>query len=48
MKEFLLTITEEEVLILSQALGKMPYDSVFKFIGKLQQQISEQSQRNQE
>ena len=38
-----LDITEQDIQILSEALGAMPFSKVAPFITKIQQQINEQN-----
>lgn len=43
---YTITITQEELLLLSEALGEMPFKKVAGLIPKLQQQINEQAQKS--
>jgi hypothetical protein len=40
---YTLTLTEQELLILSESLGNMPFKTVSGLIVKLQQQVNEQN-----
>lgn len=39
---YTLTLTEQEMAILSEALGELSFKKVASLIGKLQQQVNEQ------
>ena len=41
-RTFTLTVTEQEINIISAGLGKLPYEAVAGFIAKLQQQLNDQ------
>lgn len=41
--ELTLKLNEQELAVLSQALGQMPYNSVAALIAKLSQQVQEQT-----
>ncbi len=43
MKEFTLTVTEQDIQILSAALAEMPFKVSAALIAKLQSQINEQN-----
>lgn len=42
MKELKLTLTVDEVNVILQALGNMPFQQVYAIIQKIQQQANEQ------
>lgn len=42
IRMFTLTLTESEMMILSEALGELPFKKSAALIGKLQQQVNEQ------
>ena len=42
---FILTVTQEELLIISEALGELPFKKVFALIPKLQAQVNEQQKK---
>jgi hypothetical protein len=42
IKMFTLSLTEQEMMILSEALGELPFKRAAALIGKLQQQVNEQ------
>lgn len=44
MREFTLTVTEQELNIVSAGLTELPYKAVAELIGKLQGQINTQMQ----
>lgn len=39
---YTLILTEQEMVILSEALGELPFKKAAALIGKLQQQVNEQ------
>lgn len=43
--DFTFTLTQEEVLILSEALGELSFKKVAPLVAKLQQQVNEQQQK---
>ncbi|HYT43321.1 MAG TPA: hypothetical protein VEP90_13370 [Methylomirabilota bacterium] len=45
---FILTVTQEELLIISEALGELPFRKVINLIPKLQAQVNEQQSRQTE
>ena len=45
MKTFTFTITEQELIVLSEALGEMPFRQVATLINKLQSQLKEQQEK---
>jgi len=42
---FTLIVTQEELLIISEALGELPFRKVINLIPKLQAQVNEQQSR---
>jgi len=42
---FTLIVTQEELLIISEALGELPFRKVINLIPKLQSQVNEQQSR---
>ena len=48
MKEFTLTVTEQELNVLSAGLVKLPYEVVVSIISKLQAQINSQTTPKEE
>ncbi|HYT44676.1 MAG TPA: hypothetical protein VEP90_20260 [Methylomirabilota bacterium] len=41
---YILTLTEQDLLILSESLGNMPFKTVSALVVKLQQQVNEQNE----
>ena len=46
MRIFTVSVTEQEIMIVGEALGNMPHKVVAGLIQKLQQQINEQVKAN--
>ena len=42
--EFTLQVTDQEIMIIGNALGKQPYDVVATLVSKLQQQVNAQQE----
>lgn len=46
MEQIKLTLTVEEANVILEALGNMPYKTVYQLVGKIQQQAAQQISKN--